>query len=92
MAKSSHPFLPSPLRTVAFRLPEGFALKYTRMEAIFENYTSDDPDPRNDVGTMDRCCCDWALHASVDRTAAKNILRQFDDVHSLLREGIAGAF
>ena len=33
--------------------------------------------------------CDWALHASMDRTAAKKILRQFDAAHALLREGIA---
>ena len=33
--------------------------------------------------------CDWALHASMDRTAAKNILRQFDAAHAFLREGIA---
>jgi hypothetical protein len=29
--------------------------------------------------------CDWALHASMDRAAAKAVLRQFDAAHELLR-------
>jgi hypothetical protein len=29
--------------------------------------------------------CDWALHSSMDRAAAKAILRQFDSAHALLR-------
>jgi hypothetical protein len=29
--------------------------------------------------------CDWALHASMDRAAAKAILKQFDAAHVLLR-------
>ena len=32
--------------------------------------------------------CDWALHSSLEGTAAKAILRQFDTAHPLLRRGI----
>ncbi len=32
--------------------------------------------------------CDWALHSSLEGTAAKAILRQFDAAHPLLRGGI----
>jgi hypothetical protein len=32
--------------------------------------------------------CDWALHSSMDRAAAKAILKQFDSAHALLRENI----
>src|ERR1700730_1735319 len=31
--------------------------------------------------------CDWALHSSMDRAAAKAILRQFDAVQPLLLDG-----
>ena len=33
--------------------------------------------------------CDWALHSSMDRGAARVILRQFDAAHALLRSGLA---
>ena len=32
--------------------------------------------------------CDWALHSSMDRAAAKRILRQFDDAHLRLQNNI----
>src|SRR5438128_5703598 len=32
--------------------------------------------------------CDWALHSSMGRAAAKAILRLFDAAHALLRGGI----
>jgi hypothetical protein len=32
--------------------------------------------------------CDWVLHSGMDRAAAKAILRQFDDAHPLLKDGI----
>jgi hypothetical protein len=32
--------------------------------------------------------CDWALHSSLDRAAAKAILREFDAAHALLRGNI----
>lgn len=32
--------------------------------------------------------CDWALHSSLDRSAAKAILREFDAAHALLRGNI----
>src|SRR5258708_6215532 len=32
--------------------------------------------------------CDWALHSSMDRAAAKAILRRFDAAHALLRGNI----
>jgi hypothetical protein len=32
--------------------------------------------------------CDWALHSSLDRAAAKAILRQFDGAHALLRGNV----
>jgi hypothetical protein len=32
--------------------------------------------------------CDWVLHSSMDRAAAKAILRQFDAAHPLLRDGM----
>jgi hypothetical protein len=32
--------------------------------------------------------CDWALHSSMDRAAAKAILKKFDAAHALLRENI----
>lgn len=33
--------------------------------------------------------CDWALHSSMERAAARQILRKFDVAHALLREGVA---
>jgi hypothetical protein len=32
--------------------------------------------------------CDWALHSSLDRAAAKAILREFDAAHALLRGNV----
>ncbi len=32
--------------------------------------------------------CDWALHSSMDRAAAKKVLRQFDAAHALLQNNI----
>jgi hypothetical protein len=32
--------------------------------------------------------CNWVLHSKMHRKAAKAILKQFDDVHALLRENI----
>lgn len=32
--------------------------------------------------------CDWALHSSMDRAAAKAVLKQFDAAHSLLRGNV----
>lgn len=32
--------------------------------------------------------CDWVLHSSMDRAAAKAILRRFDDAHTLLKGNI----
>jgi hypothetical protein len=32
--------------------------------------------------------CDWALHASMDRTAARAILKLFDEAHAHLRNNI----
>lgn len=32
--------------------------------------------------------CDWVLHSSMDRAAAKAILREFDNAHALLRDGV----
>lgn len=32
--------------------------------------------------------CDWALHSSLEGTAAKEVLRKFDAAHALLRRKI----
>lgn len=32
--------------------------------------------------------CDWALHSSMDRAAARGVLKQFDAAHALLRENV----
>jgi len=49
------------------------------------NKMEDKPDEPEDNYTELKFHCDWALHASMNRTRAKTILKQFDAAYALLR-------